>query len=146
MRVILLQDVAGLGQRGQVLEVKDGYARNYLMPRGLAEPATAGRVKAREAEIAQQRAKAERELAHARELAQALRDATVTVAVRVGEGGRLFGSVTNGDVADRLAQMGYHVDRKQVRMDPIKTLGTHRVPIHLHEGVNTEITVEVVPR
>jgi large subunit ribosomal protein L9 len=146
MRVILLQDVQGLGKRGQVVEVKDGYARNYLLPRRLAEEASEGRLR----EVAVQEAAKQAKLAKARkaaeELARTLHDTTITVAVKVGEAGRLFGSVTNGDIAEQLAKMGYHVDRKQLRMDPIKTVGTHRVRLHLYEGVNTEITVEVVPR
>jgi large subunit ribosomal protein L9 len=146
MRVILLDDVHGLGKRGQVVDVKDGYARNYLFPRRLAEEATEGRMKAVAQEDAARRARAAKAQAAARELAQRLHDTTVTVAVRVGEGGRLFGSVTNGDIAEQLIRQGFAVDRKQLRMDPIKTLGTHRVRLHLHEGINTEITVQVVPR
>ncbi len=144
MRVILLQDVKGTGKTGDVLEVKDGYGRNYLIPRGLASEATV----AKEREIADQKARdkkrIEKERAQMTELAATLKDRVVEVTARVGEGGRLFGAVTNADVAKALESMGVKIDRKKISLDPLKHMGQTTARIHLYPGIETDITVQVV--
>jgi large subunit ribosomal protein L9 len=145
MQVLFLQDVAGVAKRGEIKEVKGGYARNFLIPRKLAEPATEGRLKTLQSQQAAQAKKRERLLEAARETAAALKEVRVDIPARVGESGRLFGAVTSQDVAAALEKLGYTVDRKHIRMDALKTLGDHEVPIHLHEGVTVALTVRVVP-
>lgn len=144
MRVILLQDVKGTGKAGDVLEVKDGYGRNYLIPRGLASEATL----AKEREVADQKARdkkrMEKERAQMTELAATLKDRVVEVKARVGEGGRLFGAVTNADVAKALATLGFTIDRKKISLDPLKHVGQTEARIHLYPGIETDITVKVV--
>jgi large subunit ribosomal protein L9 len=146
MQVILRTDVPDLGKRGDTLDVADGYARNYLMPRGLAMKATPGAVaqassmrRARDMRDAQDRAAAEA-------LATTLVPKVITVAARAGTEGRLFGSVTATDIAAAIdAQAHVQIDRRKlVLSEPIKTLGTHVVPAKLHADVEFPVTVEVV--
>lgn len=146
MEVILLQDVPGVGRRGEIKVVKDGYARNYLLPRKLAEEATPGRVQELRQREQAQEARTRRRKAEAEALAARMNGAVVPVPARVGESGRLFGAVTSADVVEALARLGFTVDRKQLRMEPLKTLGDHAVEAHLHEGVNATITVRVIPQ
>jgi large subunit ribosomal protein L9 len=146
MEVILLQDVAGVGRRGEIKVVKDGYARNYLLPRKLAEEATPGRIQELRQREQAQEARARRRKAEAEALAARMNGMVLPIPVRVGESGRLFGSVTSADVAEALGRMGFAVDRKQLRMEPLKTLGDHTVEAHLYEGVNATITVRVIPQ
>ena len=145
MKVILLQDVSGLGKRGEVARVADGYARNYLLPRGLAQEATAGTLRdvGRRQEAAQ--AKEERAVARAREMAGRLEGLQVRVAVRAGEKGKLFGSVGNQDIAEALlAQHGLEVDRKKIALkEPIRSLGEYTVTVRLHHAVYCDIKVLV---
>jgi large subunit ribosomal protein L9 len=146
MKIILADDVEKLGQKGDVVVVADGYARNYLVPKGLAMVATKGALK--QAEV-MQRARAEKE-AQARDEATAraekLQSQPIYISARAGEDGRLFGSVTKADVARGLTdQLGEDVDRHSIKLDdPIRTLGSHRVEIPLSAGVNATITVEVI--
>ena len=145
MQVIFLQDVPGVAKRGELRSVKDGYARNFLFPRKLAEEATPGRLKVMREQAAAQAAKKARELTQARERAEALRQQRVDISVRVGEAGRLFGAVTSQDVVEALAGLGFALDKKQVRMEALKTLGDHVVQVHLFEGVTVPVTVRLVP-
>ncbi|HSM17170.1 MAG TPA: 50S ribosomal protein L9 [Gemmatimonadales bacterium] len=146
IEVILRQDVSSLGRAGEMVRVRPGYARNYLLPKGLAYPATEGNKKRIAAEtralgvrLAAQRGDAER-------LAEALRDITLTLPGKVGEGDRLFGSVTAQDVADALASKGFDIDKRKVDLEhPIKTLGDHTVSIKLHPDVPAGVHVTVVP-
>ncbi len=146
MKVILAADVETLGKKGDVVVVKDGYARNFLVPKGLALTATKGSL--RQAE--QMRRAREEAEAKVREAAQgrvaALEASPVYISARAGEGGKLFGSVTNSDIARALdEQLGQQIDRHDVRLDePIRSLGTHSVTIHLHEGVTASVAVEVL--
>jgi len=146
MKVILLKDVAGQGKRGDVINVAEGYARNYLFPRGLAGEASKGRMK----EMADRRQATEvkeRKIEQAaRELAKRLNNLTVVVKTKTGEAGRLFGSVNNKDVADALAdQHKIKLDKKKlVIKEPIKQLGSYPVTAKLHPAVQAEILVEVV--
>ena len=146
MKVILAADVEPLGKKGDVVIVKDGYARNFLVPKGLALTATKGSLRQ-----AEQMRRAREELeAKAREAAEgrvaALEASPIYISARAGEGGKLFGSVTNSDIARALdEQLGQQIDRHDVRLDEaIRALGTHTVTIHLHEQVNATVTVEVL--
>lgn len=145
MRVILLQDVNGMGKKGDVLEVKDGYARNYLLPKKIAQQATKGL----EAEMAHKKQREServaKEKAQMEALARTLKDTVVTIPAKSGEDGRLFGAVTNSDVAKALNQMGYSLDKKKISMHALKHLGDFSAELHLFAGISTEIAVRVVP-
>src|SRR5881394_4271542 len=145
MEIILREDVQHVGKVGEVVKVKDGYARNYLLPHGLAYPATEANKKklAYEGErIARQRA-AEKSAAETE--ATRLADVHLTFAVKVGEEDKLYGSVTAGDVQRKLEELGIHVDKRQVDLpEPIRELGEFRVGIKLHPDVRPEIQVTVV--
>ena len=147
MKLILTQEVAGLGAPGDVVDVKDGYGRNYLVPRGDAIRWTKGAEK----QIASiKRARDVRQihdLDHASDVKAQLEALTVTLAARAGEAGRLFGSVTVGDVADAVkAAGGPDVDKRRIEIGtPIKTVGAHQVSIRLHPDVAATVGVEIVP-
>ncbi|MDQ7851191.1 MAG: 50S ribosomal protein L9 [Armatimonadota bacterium] len=147
MKVILLQDVPALGRAGTLVEVKEGYARNYLLPRGLAREATAGAIRAREVlrqAEEQRRARMQRET---EQLAQALSALTLEIPARAGAEGRLFGAVTAQQVADALRQRGFPVDKKQVELEhPIRVEGFHRVAVRLPTGRLVRVAVNVVGR
>ena len=146
MRVVLRADVSDLGKRGDILDVADGFARNYLVPKGLAMGATAGAEsqaasmrRARDLRDAQDRAAAE-------EVATALVPKVITVSARAGTEGRLFGSVTAADIAAAIeSQANVRIDRRKLVLgEPLKTLGTHTVPVKLHAEVEFPVTVDVV--
>jgi len=145
VKVILLRDVPTLGRAGTLVEVKEGYARNYLLPRGLAREATAGAIRARDVmrrAEEQRRARVQRE---AEQLAQGLSALTLEIRARVGAEGRLFGAVTAQQVADALRQRGFPVDKKQVELEhPIRVEGFHRVAVRLPTGRPVQVTVNVV--
>ena len=147
MKLILTQEVGGLGAPGDVVEVRDGYARNYLVPRGLATPWTRGGEKQVQAI---RKARQSREIAtleEAQSVKAALEGTRVRLPVRAGQSGRLFGAVTPGDVAEAVkATSGKDVDRRKIEIgQPIKSLGAHRVQVRLHPDVQATIDVEVVP-
>jgi large subunit ribosomal protein L9 len=148
MKLILTQEVSGLGGPGEVVEVKDGYGRNYLVPRGLAILWSKGG----ESQVAALRRGRDvrdvRDLGQAREIAGQLASLQVTLSSRAGEGGRLFGSVTTADVVDAVsAAGGPKLDRRRLELPSahIKTVGTHAVSVRLHPEVTASITVEVTP-
>lgn len=147
MQVLLRDDVDGLGKRGDIVSVARGFARNFLMPTGRAIEATA----AMTGQAAAMRRGRDLRDAKDREAAEAVATtvagAAVTVTARAGAEGRLFGSVTAADVADAIrARTGAVIDRRQIHLEePIKSVGTHAVPVRLHADVATEVTVEVVP-
>ena len=147
MKVILSKDVQGTGKAGEVKDVADGYARNYLIPRKLAIPATGGALKNVEQKKAAEEKKAATEEAAARALADRLTSAPVVLTAKVGDQGRLYGSITNGDIADQLsAQLGQPIDRRKIELDePIRQLGTFEVTIRLHRAVSATVTVDVQP-
>lgn len=145
MEVILRQAVDNLGHPGDVVVVSPGYARNYLLPRGIAYPATEGNKK----RIAQEKVRlvaAEAERREAAEIiAKQLEEVSITFSARVGEEGKLFGSVTTADIAEQLEAQGFTVEKRQIELsEPIKTLGVYRIPIRLHADVHPEIKVWVI--
>lgn len=145
MKVILKEDVKNLGNMGQIVNVAGGFARNYLVPRGLAIEASAKNMKSlqHEQKIIQEKAKKVKESMH--EFAERLSKITLTVKAKAGEEGKLFGAVTSMDIADHLKQQGIEIDRKKIFLDePIKRLGTHSVMIHLHPGIDSQITLQVI--
>lgn len=145
MDVILRQDVENVGRAGELVTVKDGFGRNFLLPRGLAYLASEANRRRIEAEAKQRVKKAGAQLESARELAERLQAVSLTFAMKAGEGDKLFGSVTAGDVADRLLAEGFTVDKKAVELhEPIKALGVYAVPVRLHHEVKPEVRVWVV--
>lgn len=146
MKVILKADVKGTGKKGQTVEVSDGYARNFLFPRSLATEASAGALKSLEEEAKAQARKQERIVAEVKALRDKLEGQTVKVPARCGEGGRLFGSITNKDVADAITKfLGKEFDRKLIDLaTPIKTLGTYQVALKFGHNITGTINVEIV--
>jgi len=147
MKLILTQEVDGLGSPGDIVEVKDGYGRNYLVPRGVAVRWTRGGQKQVDSIKAARAKKAVRDQSHAEEIAAKLQAGTVDVKVRAGTAGRLFGTVTPGDVATALeAVAGEAVDKRLIVItNPIKTLGAHQVSVKLHEEVSAQVDLNVIP-
>jgi large subunit ribosomal protein L9 len=144
MEVILREDVPHLGHIGDVVKVKPGFARNYLLPRGLAVVADKRNLSRLEHERRVAGEKRERVLGAAKTLAEKLSAVRLVVKARAGEEGKLFGSVTNIDVERGLAEQGFEVERRRIRVDePIKSLGEHHVTVHLDVGVDAAITVVV---
>lgn len=144
MKVILIQEVAHLGRAGDQVDVARGYARNFLIPRRLAVEATSPNLRALEQFKAHARQREEQLKQEADAVAERLRGLTVTITRPAGEQNRLFGSVTNSDIAEALARQGIHLDRKKIVLEgPIKTLGTYAVPVRLHRETTAEIQVQV---
>ena len=145
MEVILKQKIDKLGDVGDMVRVKDGYARNYLMPRGLVVEATPGNMKEVEELTNQIAAQKKKTTVHHREVAEQLSKVKLSAPVKVGEDDRLFGSVTAIRISELLQEQGFDVDRKAIQVDePIKSLGVHNVSIKLHTDVETEIKVYVI--
>ena len=145
MEVILRQAVEKLGNPGDVVTVSNGYARNFLLPRGVAFEATEGNKRRITLEKARLEAAEGERRPTAQELAKQLEEVSITFAARVGEEGKLFGSVTTADIAQQLEAQGYTIERRQIDLhEPIRTLGVYRVPIKLHADVKPEIKVWVI--
>lgn len=145
MKVILRQNAEGLGQVGDVVDVKDGYARNYLIPRKIAYTALKGNIRALEEEKKTLSKKREQELSAAEALAAELEKVSVTIPVQVGEEDKIFGSVTTQMISDALKEKGHDLDKRKIEIDePIKALGIYGVSIKLHPTVNAKIKVWVV--
>lgn len=145
MKVILLQDVRALGKAGEIVKVNDGYARNMLFPKNLAKEATAGNIKALENKKAAEAEKKAEQKAEATKIKEALVDEVIKLKSKGGEGGRLFGAVTNVDIAAAIkAQKGFDIDKKKISIpSPIKTAGEHTAEIKLFTDVNVTVTVNV---
>jgi len=145
IKVVLQEDVDNLGTSGDVVKVRPGYARNFLLPRGLAVPATAANL-ARVDELKRLAAqRAEKELAAAQEVAAKLQNLSVKLERAVGEENKMYGSVTVRDIEDAYRAAGVEIDRKSVHLDePLKTLGLHEVPLRLHPRVTVQLKVEVI--
>ncbi|MBA2557291.1 MAG: 50S ribosomal protein L9 [Chloroflexi bacterium] len=147
MKVILTSDVAALGKSGELKDVADGYARNFLLPRKLAVSASGGAYRAWQHDIASREEQRKRERGEAEIAAQRIGSTTLTMGVKVGEGGRLYGSITAKDIADALARRGINVDRHKIDLDePLKTLGTYKVAIRVASGMIPEVTIAVEPK
>ena len=145
IEVILREDVKTLGRAGEMVRVKPGYARNYLLPQGLAYEATEGNKKRIAGETKARVSRDQAEKTQAQQVATTLSAVTLTLSGKAGEEGKLFGSITSQDVADALARAGHTVDKRRIELDhPIKTLGEHAVKIRLHPEVHAELRVSVV--
>lgn len=145
MKVILKEDVKGLGKKEQMVEASDGYARNYLFPKGLAVEATAANINIMKTKKEAEAQKKEKEIAQAKELANKLKDITVTLKAKAGESGKLFGSITAKDVADALkSQHKLDIDKKQLVMpDAIKAIGTFTVEAKLYPAISSKFTIKI---
>ncbi len=147
MKVILVKDVPKLGKKGDVVEVSDGHARNYLIPRGLAVEATEGNLKHLMDEKKQHREKEERLRKKSEDLLKELKKKTWEIRVKAGEKGKLFGSLTSGNIADRLSEMsGFEIDKRWIKLkNPIKETGEYDVDLKLPAGVRGKIKIRVLP-
>jgi len=148
MKVILQREVDKLGTPGQVVDVKDGYARNFLIPRGLASPASKGGVRHAERLRKAHDTRVQKSLTEAREIEGKLTAGPIRMKAKAGQEGKIFGSITVAELAVELSRTAEtEIDRKRVRLDePIRSLGTHEVTVHLHPEVDAVVTVEVVPQ
>ena len=147
MKVILTSDVAKIGKSGEMKTVADGFARNYLIPQKLAVPAAGGAYRAWQHDIASREEKRRREREEAEIAATRIASTTLTLSVKVGDGGKLFGSINNKDIADALARRGIEIDRHKVDLpEPLKSLGTYKVAIKVYSGMTPEVTVVVEPK
>lgn len=147
MKVLLNSDVAQLGRRGEIVDVSDGYARNYLLPRKLAQKATAGAVATVARAVATREASERRALEDAQDLASALTGTRVVIAAQAGDEGRLYGSVTVADVAEGIRKFtGIQLDRHRIELpQPIRAIGLHDVTVNLHPEVEFTLTIDVIP-
>ena len=147
MQIILMEKVVNLGNLGDVVKVKDGFARNFLIPHGKAKRATAANLKEFEVKRAELEKKANEHLVSSQERAAKLEGAKIDIAQKAGVDGRLFGSVTNADIAEALQKQGHEVKKADVRMPtgPLKHIGEFPIVLHLHADVEANITVHVIP-
>ena len=147
MKVILTKDVDKVGKSGEMKVVADGYATNYLIPHKLAVPASGGAYRAYQHDIASREEKRKREREEAEIAATRIASTTLTMGVKVGEGGKLYGSINNQDIAEALGRRGITVDRHKIDLEqPIKSLGTYKVAIKVYGGLSPEVTVVVEPK
>ena len=147
MKVILLQDVKKMGKKGDVIEASDGYARNYLFPRKLAEEATANALHVVNAKKENERKKKLAELEAAQKLAAELKGKEVTINAKAGDNGRLFGAITNKDVDEVInSQFNLSIDKKKIVVNTIKVAGTYEVEVKLYPEVSTKMKVNIVPK
>jgi large subunit ribosomal protein L9 len=147
VKVILTQDVSTLGKSGEMKNVADGYATNFLIPKRLAVPAAGGAYRAWQHDIASREDKRKREREEAEIAANRIASTTLTMGVKVGEGGKLYGSITAKDIADALGRRGIDVDRHKIDLDdPLKSLGTYKVAVKVYQGMTPEVTVVVEPK
>jgi large subunit ribosomal protein L9 len=145
IEVILREDIKTLGQAGEMVRVKPGYARNYLLPQGLAYEATEGNKKRIAAETRVRTARNQAERSEAEKAAATLSEVALTLTGKAGEEGKLFGSITSQDIADALARQGHTIDRRRIELEhPIKTTGTHTVTVRLHPEVHADVRVSVI--
>ena len=144
MKVILKEDIPGLGEKGEIKEVAPGYGRNLLIPKGLAEEATPGRLKELQHQEQVLKRKKQRLLEESQVQAERLAQQELRFRLAAGEGGRLFGSVTAADIAGELQRLGFNVDKKKVILEePIKATGRYEITVKLYSGVQAEVVVEV---
>lgn len=144
MKVILLQDIKGVGKKDQTINASDGYAKNFLMPKNLAVEATPANIKKLERQHAEAAAKAQAELETAQKLGKEIEDKTVNLKVKVGNNGKLFGAVTNKEVAAALKeQFNIDIDKKKIVVDPVKAVGDAEASIKLHPNVTAKLKISV---
>ena len=148
MQVILTRDVEKVGQQGDIVDLSRGYVRNFLVPRGLAEVATAGKLEEARRTMEEAAERERRTAERAEEIAEILNKSVITIEARTGEDERLFGSVTAANIADSIQRAReVHVDRRKVRLDePIRALGTYQIPIGVHGDIEATVKVIVVPK
>ena len=147
MKVILTKDVTKLGKAGEMKNVADGYATNFLIKQELAVPAAGGAYRAWQHDIASREDKRKREREDAEVAATRIGSTTLTMGVKVGDGGKLYGSITSKDIADALARRGITVDKHKIELDePLKSLGTYKVAIKVLSGMSPEVTIVVEPK
>ena len=144
MNIILKTDITGLGYKNDTITVKPGYGRNYLIPQGFAVMATDSNKKIVAENIRQAAHKAEKVKTEAQTIADGIGDMTLTIRAKAGESGKIFGRVTNTQVADALREKGFDIDRKKITVDDVKTLGTYEASLDLHKDVKHKLTFEVV--
>ncbi len=144
MKIILKQDVPNLGHKDDVVDVKTGYAVNYLIPKKLAVKATESNLKILEENKRQQAHKEAKLREHAEEMAKKLKDVKLTIGAKTSTSGKIFGSVTNIQIAEELAKLGYEVDKRKISFDTVKEVGTYRAKINLYRDITAEIEFEVV--
>ena len=145
MKVILLKDVKGTGKQGEVKEVADGYARNFLLSKGLALEANPKNLSDLAGKKSSEQHKKDVEKANAQEIADSINQKKVTVKAKAGQGGKLFGSVTSGNIAEVIEkQLGHKVDKKKISSAEIKAFGTYETEIRLYNGISAKVTVDVV--
>lgn len=146
MQVVLLEDVKTLGKKGQIVNVNDGYARNYILPKKLGIEATAKNLNDLKLQKANADKLAAEQLQAAKDLAALLAEKSITLAIKAGEGGRAFGSVSSKEIAKAIGdQLGLEIDKKKLVLpEPLKTFGTHEVPVKLHRDVTGKLAVKVV--
>ncbi|MFC9710532.1 50S ribosomal protein L9 [Paenibacillus sp. JNUCC31] len=144
MKVIFIKDMKGQGKKGQVKEVSEGYAQNFLLPRGIARPATDGNMKTLDNQKAAEDRRKQEEKAEAEALAKKLEAETTELKAKSGEGGRLFGAITSKQIAEALAAKGLKVDKRKIELDePIRTLGVTQVTVKVHPEVKATLKVQV---
>lgn len=146
MKVILLQDVKSLGKKDQIVEINDGYARNFVLPKKLGMEANGKNLNDLKLKKANDDKVAAQILADAKLLAEKIKDQSITVSIKVGEGGKTFGSISSKEIAEAAKkQLGYNIDKKKIQLkEAIKSLGTHIVDIKLHQNVTANLNVKVV--
>lgn len=145
MKIILLQDYEGLGKAYDQVEVKDGYARNFLIPRGIAVRATKNNVRMIEEKLNLQKRREEKKLRQAQQLAEKLKKLSITIPVQVGEEDKVYGSVTSQEIAESLREKGFEIDKRQILLEePIKALGIYDVPVKLHSEVTGHVKLWVI--
>jgi len=144
MKIILKQDVKGLGKKGELLNASDGYARNYLFPRGLAMEANAQALSELENREKAEKHRIEREIASVKETAAKINGVTIKISAKAGQNGRLFGSITSKEIAENInSQFGFEVDKRKITVEDIKNYGTYEVEIKLYTGITANLYVLV---
>ncbi|EHB66100.1 MULTISPECIES: 50S ribosomal protein L9 [Paenibacillus] len=144
MKVIFIKDMKGQGKKGEVKEVSEGYATNFLFPRGVARPATEGNMKTLEQQQASEQKRKAQEKEEAQVLGKKLEEMTVVLKAKAGEGGRLFGAITSKQIAEALAGQKIKIDKRKIELgEPIRTLGVTQVPVKLHPDVKVTLKVQI---
>jgi large subunit ribosomal protein L9 len=146
VRVVLTEDLPNLGNSGDLVRVKPGFARNFLIPRGLAALATKDNVKRIEHEKRVALARAQKQRSASQAIADKLNGVKITIGAQVGEENKLYGSITTRDIEEALAAKGFEIDRRKIMTDPIKELGTHAIAIKIASGIDATIELEIAPQ